>query len=1820
MCGAWCLAHVAMMVTYTCHIFLLLWSVVLKAVCFHTTSGFRSRKSAGVRARRHAVRHSAARCRRACVILFLIHSAACRPPGPFGQLEGGFQAQNGSVTSAVSGVFVPFRGGSQQPYSGIALGQVPYNSSEHVVLAYNKPRPNPSTVFHLEAHEFRVGRLTPRFKPLSECDSKYPFICVIFFPLLFVPCKGFPGEGPQDLSFSMCSVNVTSCMKNLSAVFALGAADSVAPLALCLLQETRIHPLKRNSLTNTFQRNGWSLTIGPQPPVQRIKAVNGKSTYRQGHGGLAIASRGDISVLDEAIPKEFDISHCVQSARCAGGSFSFRVINCYLPSGPKHKLERREIMSRVFNFIASKGSGPTFIGGDFNDSPEKNESISQAIQSGDFCDVVFENRAARGLETSFTFSRAKSKGTRFSHVPKSSRCTSASQMSGKSRIDFFLTNSSASQCVTKAWHAYESVFPNHVPVCLELDIPADDPKVFRLMGSPQWSFPNFPRTQQEWAIREDMVKPIIDHWIPHILPLAMDGQVDEAWNIACDATKDILNSLSTHKVSSTKGNTPKFVQVSARRPIRETSVVHTRRNKAMSLIREINKKFDAYSPQRHTQWKMMLSSTIKNLRTTWRLLGFPEHEFLITTKGEFDGACKAFDSFCSKQDHEAQITGIQNWKKRLRISNSKDKKQVYRWIKGSFSGPPKFIRLADGSVSGSIPTMLDAVSDKMEGIYNTHSETNPQHMIEHFENKYGNILNDMSLSCAVPVLTNQHFFDACQKKDVAKACGMDGWKYHDLKQLPPSGWVFFRLIVMMAEAHGKWPTPITCVSLSTIPKGDDPFLDVNNIRAIGVTSAIYSLWSSIRFSHLSGWIGQLAPASLLGGIHHRDPLHSEIQMSMDLKTCVAREEAIAVFIDRWKCFDLLIPQVSLYCARRLGLPSQIEQACLGFYSNQTKFFKIAGYYGRRVMSTNSAVQGCSMSILMINCAYAVLTQHLSSVAPQVSISTFIDDCKIWGPTSYEDQVVHAFHEVCNFDQAIGQKLNPIKSEVLGSSRAKAKRFNNKLSRPLTIKSRVKTLGRSIAMNKSRNSVHQTSRITKACLSLNKIGRLPLCSDQKAMFVQSIVHTAWIFGSEIQGPNHKSISQLRTRIADVVSPSKHKMRSPFLVLATQKDPFLDPVAKWTQHVFRILRKLGVSNPSLVSTALRWAKANRCKRFAAVNGFPQVLAFLFAELNWDIVDPSNFIIRSDNETWCLTEYSDSFFFERLGDHLRTYLIRKLPQRAEGSLEGPGIIVDSYLTRLLLDNTFSTSDEFDHLRPHLAVIPQDFTHAQNLLRTALSGKVFSGPRLYKANLRNHDHCPECAVKDCHEHIFSECPLFENTRPPNYEKLPQLTRNCGIVFRRAAPPAQAQVCLDHIAEQLPSPPIRPQDIVFTDGSCFSSKWRQARVAASAVYIPASLNFAALVPGLDQTSQRAELYAVLLALLATEGPITIASDCQNIVSGFALLQQNNFQLSKVQCLDNRDIWDSICENVNNRQARVQIMKVKAHCQEGDLQQPDHLTRGNCRADNLAKECAKRAWESDAPTRKEVFQAVVATQVHIISVLHQRFHSNSQDYMSQLDAENHIGELGNFSKSCGASGEIVVAKPEIEFVASCLRGSPSESHIREIKQLYPIFSMSLEPDPRCCQIHISVTPAELVKCQRRMKIGFAEDLVQFAADSSWYFSPSQNDSRVPWLLIFVAFCNSKAGAADWFAQCKSLHSCVCMFRSALGWIWKRSNINCLGCKQIPSLKEFGWGRISGLSGSFSFKNLVPIWFFLLNHSLIFKGLGNPPEWNNDLLHRLLFSG
>ena len=66
------------------------------------------------------------------------------------------------------------------------------------------------------------------------------------------------------------------------------------------------------------------------------------------------------------------------------------------------------------------------------------------------------------------------------------------------------------------------------------------------------------------------------------------------------------------------------------------------------------------------------------------------------------------------------------------------------------------------------------------------------------------------------------------------------------------------------------------------------------------------------------------------------------------------------------------------------------------------------FYGSEVLSCNSAVQGCSFSVLMIHSMYAILARSIDRTFPDISIATFVDDAKIWTKANLADQLVEAF--------------------------------------------------------------------------------------------------------------------------------------------------------------------------------------------------------------------------------------------------------------------------------------------------------------------------------------------------------------------------------------------------------------------------------------------------------------------------------------------------------------------------------------------------------------------------------------------------------------------------------------------------------------------------------------------------------------------------------------------------------------------------------------------------------------------------------------------
>ena len=546
-----------------------------------------------------------------------------------------------------------------------------------------------------------------------------------------------------------------------------------------------------------------------------------------------------------------------------------------------------------------------------------------------------------------------------------------------------------------------------------------------------------------------------------------------------------------------------------------------------------------------------------------------------------------------------------------------------------------------------------------------------------------------------------------------------------------------------------------------------------------------------------------------------------------------------------------------------------------------------------------------------------------------------------------------FHYIEQFDADIGQSLNSKKSAVLAPTKA-AKRIRTKLARPIQIQKQVRSLGRYHQVNKRYSAKPIFEKAKKAVAMCKRISMLPIPKDKLPAFIHSHVHSSWVFGTETQGPNLKTIQKIRTSIVDAFDPSSHHMRSPFLVLSTLADPFLDPLAKWVRHVLVHFMTMCDSHPLQAQVLLREISNMNAPKSSACNGFRNVMSYILAQIHWKVHSPADCSFDTPNGIVFVAKLDIAQLNQVLSHTIRNFLLRKIPNRQDHGVVPDDRQIDIHLTRLLLDNSFAKDSLHQFVQPYLGLLPVNVDHAGNILRQILTGRIFTGARLKAAGLATSSTCPSCGNQEDHDHIFRFCTEYDNTRP-TLDTLPyDLSWRTGIILA----PIMHFEFPDFVVElgQDPSPPVVAHGIVFIDGSCFIHDWARVRAASSAVFIPNQLEWVMSLPGSFLTSQRAEIFALAMALYATTGPLIVASDCSNVVRMFAFLQQNSFEPIALKAAANKDLWSLVIELARHGDAPVLVFKVKAHVSHNDPQD-QHLTFWNSKADLLAKKHAWRVFE-----------------------------------------------------------------------------------------------------------------------------------------------------------------------------------------------------------------------------------------------------------------------
>ena len=388
------------------------------------------------------------------------------------------------------------------------------------------------------------------------------------------------------------------------------------------------------------------------------------------------------------------------------------------------------------------------------------------------------------------------------------------------------------------------------------------------------------------------------------------------------------------------------------------------------------------------------------------------------------------------------------------------------------------------------------------------------------------------------------------------------------------------------------------------------------------------------------------------------------------------------------------------------------------------------------------------------------------------------------------------------------------------------------------------------------------------------------------------------------------------------------------------------------------------------------------------------------------------------------SNGYFAHEVRRSLRWLATTKVSNRADmAGLSGKHVNMSS--TTFLYRGKVPRS-----IRCHLGDLNQHVpltALCRGTLSSVLTGSTRTADRLTAAKLIDSSCCPACQLApETPEHMACACPAWDCVRatypfamPASF---PACSKVCGIDLECEWMLQQRQEL-----EQIPPFPSEPAHpfaagvTVYTDGACSNQGDIYLRRAGVGVYFGMGhpCNFSGPLPGLEQSSVRAEVAAVALVLTWASSAVTIWSDNSYCVTTFDTLLQN--PCFDVSTLEHNDLWQPIHVALHSRCSGSAIRKIDAHKQplpEGtDEYRHWH---GNFCADKLAVEGASMHSLTDAHI-SEYYQRLrytVSKQLAMVRIVDERwrFLKNSGLYAYRED-----GDAGDSQP--GEHGSVVQQNP-----------------------------------------------------------------------------------------------------------------------------------------------------------------------------------------------------
>ena len=657
-------------------------------------------------------------------------------------------------------------------------------------------------------------------------------------------------------------------------------------------------------------------------------------------------------------------------------------------------------------------------------------------------------------------------------------------------------------------------------------------------------------------------------------------------------------------------------------------------------------------------------------------------------------------------------------------------------------------------------------------------------------------------------------------------------------------------------------------------------------------------------------------------------------------------------------------EITFRLAEHQGLDARVLKPLRGMYASLHRRFVMAGHVGEHFSSTNGIIQGCPISVLLLNLLMNVWSRASMAASSSVVPQVFADDAGVISTTAAG--IASVLHLTGSFAKVTQQKLNVGKSKAWCTAESSQQQLSN-LSigdESLEVVKSSRVLGVQISVRRNCKNIVARERLQKGIEIAKRIRWAPLPLHARANLIACMVGPVALYAFAAGGFPRSLVNSLQVAVTSALWGHKRRARCKEIVLTLfAKGHLVDPVQIAGYQCLLQMRRLMQNDPASFEQVVQlWQlyNAGQAKRLGPV----AVLCEQLQTMGWLWKEPAVFE-RPGRPDIHLAQGPDSWWTHEVRQGMRQAAWRLAEQRRPdmwgiGSLAG----IDREATLAVLNGSKNDAGE------------------KNLLRELLCGCLWTQKRQHDHGSADSSNCRFCDhdVED-EGHILWQCPRWEHIRlrmpvlmPSVRAEWPPCTRACGLFVEDEAlmqwcdlgpsndPQHLANVSLpDHVGEHCASE--QHDDgrlVVWTDGACVYNQDNRFRRAGCGVFFSKgnARNLAFTLPGREQTNNRAELTAALAAVRSHAGPVEVRSDSQYVVSQAAQLLRGE----KVHPKANVDLWKEMEQEIGARQSSDLVFTwVKAHTTLRDVEKGRTTAQNKCGNDAADALASAAAQQHEAP-------------------------------------------------------------------------------------------------------------------------------------------------------------------------------------------------------------------------------------------------------------------